>query len=104
LSYFNRRPALSGASTFPDHIIAAVSFHGSRFVTSQVAPGITEKPLWDRVSFGVADGDRLHTPKINKLFTAAFGKAKVPNTIEECAGASYGFAIPNNPAYLPFSD
>jgi carboxymethylenebutenolidase len=96
--------ALSAACTFPDHIIAAASFHGGRFVTSQEAPGILEKMIWARVYIGVADGDRQHTPEVTKRLTAALAKTKVPFVIENYDGAAHGFAVPDTPAYNAFAD
>jgi carboxymethylenebutenolidase len=91
--------ALSAACTFPDHIIAAASFHGARFVTSPEAPDAIGKLLRARVYIGVADGDRHHTPAVTERLTAAFTKAKVPYTLEDYAGAAHGFAVPDTPAY-----
>lgn len=91
--------AISAACTFPDHIAAAASFHGGRFLTSPEAPEVIAKKARARIYVGVAETDSHHTPEVTKRLTAALEEAKAPYTIERYAGASHGFAVPDLPVY-----
>ena len=91
--------AILASCTFSDHIAAAASFHGGRFLTSPEAPEVIAKKARARIYVAVAEVDRNHTLEVTKRLTAAFEEAKAPYTIELYAGVSHGFTMPDLPVY-----
>ncbi len=91
--------AILAACSFPDHIAAAASFHGGRFLTSPEAPEVIAKKARARIYLAVAEVDRNHTPDVTKRLTAALEEAKAPYMIENYAGVSHGFTMPDLPVY-----
>ncbi len=93
--------AIAAACAFPDRIAAAASFHGGRFVTSSEAPEMIANKARARIYIGVAEKDASHTPEVTKRLTDALERAAVPYRIEQYAGASHGFVMPDLPVYDP---
>lgn len=91
--------AALAACKFPDRIVAAAAFHGSRFLLSPEAPEMIAAHARASFYIGVAETDQHHTAEKSQQLEAAFKRADVPFEIETYAGAGHGFAVPDSAAF-----
>lgn len=92
--------AITAAGTFPNRVVAAVSFHGGRLATDapdsphRLAPKITAE-----LYVAAADNDHSYPPEMAEAFETALGDAGVTYRAETYAGAEHGWMMTDFPVY-----
>lgn len=94
------RFALTAAGTFPERVIAAASFHGSRLATdSPESPHLLAPRMRARVYVGVAGIDPGLGPREGELLARALADGGVRHQIEVYPEVQHGFAVEDLPVY-----
>ena len=92
--------ALRAAAAYPDRIVAAASFHGTRLATDAPdSPHLLAPKIKAKVYVAGADEDAGFPPEQADRLRAALTEAGVENTVEIYAGARHGYAPTDTPAY-----
>jgi carboxymethylenebutenolidase len=97
--------SLIAAGHYPDRIVAAASFHGGNLAAADVpdSPYLLADQLRATVYVAAAENDEHFPPEQHKRLEAALSAAEVPHAIETYP-AGHGFAVPDNPSYIPAAD
>jgi carboxymethylenebutenolidase len=92
--------ALRAASTFPDRIVAAASFHGGSLASDKEdSPHLLADRIRGRVYIGAAGIDPSFPPEQAQRLAAALDRAGVSYQLETYEGAKHGFAVTEHPVY-----
>jgi carboxymethylenebutenolidase len=92
--------AVLAAGTFPDHILAAASFHGGRLATdSPDSPHLLAPKMRAKVYIGIAGIDPYFTPEEKQTLESALKSAGVRYTTDTYENVKHGFAVTDHPAY-----
>lgn len=93
------RLSLTAASSHPDHVAAAASFHGGYLVTDAPdSPHLAVGSIAAEVYVGAAEQDGSFTDEHGAILDAALTDAGVDHTVEFYP-ALHGFAVPDNLTY-----
>ena len=92
--------AITAAGIYPEHVAAAVSFHGSRLATDDPkSPHLLAPKIRAELYVAVADNDRSCPPEMVEHFKQALDDAGVRYRCEVYRGASHGWMKPDFPVY-----
>ncbi len=92
--------ALSAAGTFPERVVAALSFHGGSLATDKPdSAHLLANRMRARVYVGVAEIDPSFSPEQQHRLETALSQAGVNHTIETYKGARHGFAVTGHLVY-----
>jgi carboxymethylenebutenolidase len=90
--------AIRTASTLPDRVGAAASFHGGGLATDKPdSPHLLASRIKARIYIGIASNDDEREPNAKDQLREAFAAARVPAEIEVYDGALHGWCMPDMP-------
>lgn len=91
--------ALSAAGVFPEHVVAAASYHGGRLATDAPdSPHVLASRARGRLYIGYAESDGSFPEAQRQRLEEALTQAGVSHTIERYH-AAHGFAVPDFTVY-----
>ena len=92
--------ALASAGVYPDHIVAAASFHGGNLVTSSpVSPHALAPAMKGSIYVAAAENDPSYPPEMAAELEKALSLAGVDHRCEVYEGAVHGWTMPDTPRY-----
>jgi carboxymethylenebutenolidase len=92
-------PAISAAGNFPEHVLAAASYHGGHLATAAPdSPHILASKARGRLYIGYAENDNSFPESQRQQLETALTEAHVPHSME-LYKAAHGFAVPDLPVY-----
>lgn len=92
--------ALNAAAHYPQHIVAAASFHGGSLASDAAdSPATNAGKLKARVYVGVAGVDRSFPPEQSARLAEALRTAEVDHQIENYVGKQHGWCVPDHTVY-----
>jgi carboxymethylenebutenolidase len=92
-------PAISAAGNFPEHVLAAASYHGGHLATEAPdSPHILASMARGRLYIGYAENDNSFPESQRQRLETALTKARVSHSME-LYKAAHGFAVPDLPVY-----
>jgi carboxymethylenebutenolidase len=90
------------ASTFPERIGAAATFHGGGLVTDNAdSPHLLIPQMKAHFLIAIAANDDAKQPEAKDVLRNAFAKAHLPAEIEVYAGTMHGWCPPDSQVYNP---
>lgn len=92
--------ALTAAAAYPDRIAAAASFHGGHLASEAPdSPHLRAGTIAGRVYVASAGEDQSFPPEQSARLAQALREAGVDYVIENYAGMSHGWAVPDHRVY-----
>jgi carboxymethylenebutenolidase len=92
--------ALRAAGNFPERVVVAAAFHGSRLATdASDSPHLLAPAMKAKVLVAGADEDAGFPPEQAERLKAVLDAAGLDNEVTIYPGARHGYAVPDTPAY-----
>jgi len=92
--------AITAAGTFPERVVAAISFHGGRLATDEPdSPHLLASKIKAELYIAAADNDNSYPPEMAARFEQALDDAGVTYRAETYEGAAHGWMKTDFPVY-----